>query len=141
MDASPVDVRFGHRRRDLPDALPVVLTRPMATRDRCHPLVVLALMTIAPLVLLAAQPAPDLFNNLDLLRNIPAPMPMTIRSRIFAAYGALITAAMLSTLYLYRGRAFIVYWIGSWVMVAVSLLLLARGYVDLRLGSVMIGLA
>jgi len=113
----------------------------MATRDRCHPLVVLALMMIAPLVLLAAQPAPNLFNNLDALRNIPAPAPMTIRPRIFAAYGALITAAMLGTLYLHRGRAFIVYWIGSWVMVAASFLLLARGYADLRLGSVMIGLA
>ena len=113
----------------------------MAIRDRCHPLVVLALIAIAPLVVLAAQPAPDLFKNLDALQSIPAPTPIMIRPRIFAAYGSLITAAMLGTLYLYRGRSFIVYWIGSWVMTGFSLLLLARGYEDLRLGSVMIGLA
>jgi diguanylate cyclase (GGDEF)-like protein len=112
----------------------------MAIRDRCHPLVVLSLVAIAPLVV-AAQPAPDLFTNLDSLRSIPSPAPIMIRPRIFAAYGAFIAAAMLGTLYLYRGRAFIVYWIGSWVLVAVSLLLLSRGYDDLRLGSVMVGLA
>src|SRR5437868_4541329 len=100
MDPSTVDVCVRHRRRDLPDALPVLLTRPMATRDRCHLLVVLTLITIVPLVLLAAQPAPDLFNNLDALRNIPAPSPISIRPRLFASYGALITAVMLGILYL-----------------------------------------
>ena len=74
----------------------------MRTRDRYHPLVVLGLMAIAPLVLLAAQPAPDLFQNLDALTRIPAPTPMTIRPRMFAAYGAFITAATLGTLYLFR---------------------------------------
>ena len=37
---------------------------------------------------------------------------------------------MLSLLYLYRGRAFIVYWIGSWLLVAAALGLVARGYAD-----------
>ena len=59
---------------------------------------------------------------------------------LFAAYGALITAATLTRLYVYRGRAFIVYWIGSWLLVASSFLLLARGYGDVQLGSVMVGL-
>ncbi|MBI3048185.1 MAG: GGDEF domain-containing protein [Acidobacteria bacterium] len=102
---------------------------------------VIASAAIAPFTALAAQPAPHLFGNLDALQGIPAPPPMLIRPREFAAYGALITAATLTTLYLYRGRAFIVYWIGSWLLVAASLALLARGYGDVRLGSVMLGLA
>lgn len=101
----------------------------------------IAYIAVAPLTTLAAQPGPNLFGNLDALRSIPAPPPVTIRPREFAAYGAVITAATLTTLYLYRGRAFIVYWIGSWLLFAGSLALLGRGYVDVRLGSVMLGLA
>ena len=101
----------------------------------------LAAFVAAPLTVLAAQPMPDLLGTLDVLRGIPAPPPMLIRPRTFAAYGALITAATLTTLYVYRGRAFIVYWIGSWLLFAGSLALVARGYGDVRLGSVMLGLA
>jgi diguanylate cyclase (GGDEF)-like protein len=90
---------------------------------------------------LGAQPGSDLLGDLEALRGIPPPAPMLIRPRAFAAYGALITVATLVTLYLYRGRAFIVYWIGSWLLFAGSLALLARGYGDVRLGSVMLGLA
>jgi diguanylate cyclase (GGDEF)-like protein len=100
-----------------------------------------AALVFAQLAVLAAQPAPQLLGDLDLLRGIPPPPPMLIRPRAFATYGALITAATLITLYLYRGRAFIVYWIGSWLFFAGSLALLARGYGDVRLGSVMLGLA
>jgi hypothetical protein len=100
-----------------------------------------AALVFAQLAVLAAQPAPQLLGDLDLLRGIPPPPPMLIRPRAVAAYGALITAATLITLYLYRGRAFIVYWIGSWLFFAGSLALLARGYGDVRLGSVMLGLA
>ena len=103
-------------------------------------LVVVAALT-CPLAAWAAQPTPDLFENLGSLQSIPAPTPMLVRPRVFAAYGALIAAAMLSILYLYRGRAFIVYWIGSWMLIAGSLTLLSRGYADVRLGSVMLGLA
>jgi diguanylate cyclase (GGDEF)-like protein len=60
---------------------------------------------------------------------------------MFAAYGALLAAAMLTILYLYRGRAFVVYWIGSWLLVAGSMILLARAYDDARLRSVVLGLA
>jgi diguanylate cyclase (GGDEF)-like protein len=91
----------------------------------------------------AAQPPPDLFERLGMgaLDGIQAPAPMTIRPRVFAAYGAIIAATMLAILYLHRGRAFIVYWIGSWLLMAASMTLLAQGYGDFRLGSVMIGLA
>jgi diguanylate cyclase (GGDEF)-like protein len=72
---------------------------------------------------------------------IPSPLPMTISPGMFAAYGALVAAAVLMILYLYRGRAFVVYWIGSWLLVAGSMILVARGYDDIRLGSVVLGLA
>lgn len=114
----------------------------MSARDRRRGRsVFIALAMLAPLAASAAQPPPELFTNLDALGGIPAPASMTIRPRMFAAYGALITSAMLSTLYLYRGRAFIVYWVGSWLLTSASLTLLAQGYADLRLGSVMLGLA
>jgi diguanylate cyclase (GGDEF)-like protein len=109
--------------------------------DRLRGAPLLVAFVVAPLTVLAAQPGPNLLGDLDVLRGIPAPPPMLIRPRAFAAYGALITAATLVTLYLYRGRAFIVYWIGSWLLFAGSLALLARGYGDVRLGSVMLGLA
>ena len=105
------------------------------------PLFVIIATLAAPVVVAAAQPGPDLFENLHSLQSIPAPTPMLVRPRILAAYGALIAAAMLSILYLYRGRAFIVYWIGSWILIAGSLALLAQGYEDVRFGSVMLGLA
>ena len=101
----------------------------------------LVLAALALPVVAAAQPAPDLFENLSALQQIPAPTPMTIRPRIFAAYGAIIAATMLGILYLHRGRAFIVYWIASWFLMAGSMTLMAQAYLDVRLGSVMLGLA
>jgi diguanylate cyclase (GGDEF)-like protein len=72
---------------------------------------------------------------------IPPLLPMTISPGMFAAYGALLAASMLTILYLYRGRAFVVYWIGSWLLIAGAMVLLAQGYDDARLGSVVLGLA
>ena len=82
---------------------------------------------------------PDLLPGV--VRSIPEPQPVEIRPRLFVAYGALIAASTLGILYLYRGRAFVVYWIVSWTMLAASYTLNARGYADARLGSVMIGLS
>lgn len=75
------------------------------------------------------------------LRSIPAFGAIAIRPRILCAYGALVTAGMLSLLYLYRGRSFIVYWIGSWLFTAAALGLAAQAYVDARLDRVLTGLA
>jgi diguanylate cyclase (GGDEF)-like protein len=72
---------------------------------------------------------------------LPSLLPITISPGMFAAYGALIAAAMLTILYLYRGRAFVLYWIVSWLLIAGSMALLTRGYDDARLGSVVVGLA
>lgn len=48
---------------------------------------------------------------------------------------------MLSILYLYRGRAFVVYWIGSWLLVAAALGIVSRNYSDATLSGVLTGLA
>src|SRR5688572_20896685 len=111
-------------------------------RHPCRP-VLSALMLLLPLAALA-QPEPDFFPGLDALRTVPAPAPLTLRPRVFGGYGAIVTAAMLTVLYLYRGRAFIVYWIGSWLFIGASLMLMTQGYEDLRLGrvsAVVLGLA
>ena len=90
----------------------------------------------------AAQPGPDVAVNIEALQDdIPAPPPVSLRPRLVAAYGALLAAAMLTVLYLYRGRAFIVYWIGATLLLAASLTLLGQGYEDVRLGRVMLGVA
>jgi diguanylate cyclase (GGDEF)-like protein len=94
-----------------------------------------------PMVTYALQPTPTVVHGVNTLGSIPAPQPVEIRPRLFVAYGALVAASTLGILYLYRGRAFVVYWIVSWSMLAASFTLNSRGYADVRLGSVMIGLS
>ena len=102
--------------------------------------VLLALFVLAPPVAtFALQPPIELLPGA--LHSIPAPQPVEIRPRLFVAYGSLVAASTLGILYLYRGRAFVVYWIVSWSMLAAAYTLNARGYADVRLGSVMIGLS
>jgi diguanylate cyclase (GGDEF)-like protein len=99
-----------------------------------------ALFVCAPAVAaLALQTPAELLSGA--LRSIPAPPSVEIRPRLFIAYGALIATCTLGILYLYRGRAFVVYWIVSWSMLAASYTLNARGYVNVRLGSAMIGIS
>jgi diguanylate cyclase (GGDEF)-like protein len=76
-----------------------------------------------------------------MLPGIPLARPVTIQPRLISAYAALLAAAMLSLLYLYRGRAFVVYWIGSWLLIAAALGLVSRDYSDATLRSVLTGLA
>ncbi len=102
-------------------------------------LLVAVVVFAPPVATFALQPPTDLLQGA--LRSIPVPQPVEIRPRLFVAYGALVAASTLGILYLYRGRAFVVYWIVSWTMLAASYTLNARGYADVRLGSVMIGLS
>ena len=90
---------------------------------------------------LAAQTSPDALLGQELFRNLPTPQPTVVRPRVLAAYGALMAAATLGILYLYRGRDFILYWLGSWLMLASALASVSQPYVDERLTRVMIGLA
>jgi diguanylate cyclase (GGDEF)-like protein len=87
----------------------------------------------------AAQP--DLRADLRSIASIPASRPITIQPRVFAAYAALLAAAMLTLLYVFRGRVFILYWIGGWLMLAAAFGVLARDYADPRLGPALTGMA
>ena len=78
---------------------------------------------------------------LEALQGIPDPPSAVIEPRLLASYGAMLAAVLLCVLYLYRGRAFIVYWILSWLLTAGALILESRGYSDARLGAVMLGVA
>jgi diguanylate cyclase (GGDEF)-like protein len=80
-------------------------------------------------------------SAVDAFRIILSSPPLLVSPRVYSAYGALIAAAMLSVLYLYRGRGFIVYWIAGWVLVAAALTLVSRAYDDVRLAAIMLGLA
>ena len=77
----------------------------------------------------------------DSLRSLPGVGPIAIRPRVLSAYGSLVTAGMLSLLYLYRGRSFIVYWIGGWLLTAAALGLASRVYADATLDRALTGLA
>ncbi|HEY1308861.1 MAG TPA: GGDEF domain-containing protein [Vicinamibacterales bacterium] len=81
------------------------------------------------------------FAALDTLRSLPGLAPVAIRPRVLSAYGALVTAGMLSLLYLYRGRSFIVYWIGAWLFATAAVALVSRTYADATLDRVLTGLA
>ncbi|HLG58955.1 MAG TPA: GGDEF domain-containing protein [Vicinamibacterales bacterium] len=109
-------------------------------RSWCRAALVVALV-IGTHAVLAAQAGSGRPLPADPLPSIPVASPVMILPRVFSAYGALVAAAMLSLLYLYRGRAFIVYWIGSWLLVAAALGLTARLYVDTTLRNVLIGVA
>ena len=99
-------------------------------------------LVLLPCVALAArQIAGPSGPGLDSLSNIPVATDITIQPRMFAAYGALLAAGMLGILYLYRGRSFIVYWIGGWLLLAGALAIVSRGYSDPTLQSVMSGVS
>jgi diguanylate cyclase (GGDEF)-like protein len=78
---------------------------------------------------------------LDALQGIPQPPAAVIEPRLLAAYGSAMAAALLGVLYVYRGRAFIVYWIVGWVLLAGSLYLASLGFRDTLAGAVVIGVA
>jgi diguanylate cyclase (GGDEF)-like protein len=92
-------------------------------------------------VVMSAQSTPDALLGQELLQSLPTPQPTVVRPRVLAAYGSLMAAATLGILYLYRGRDFILYWLGSWLLLASGLAIVSQVYADERLTRVMIGLA
>lgn len=114
---------------------------PHRRRSRTAALLVLTSLVLLPRVVFAAQPGAHAASGLDSLSNIPIATDVTIQPRIFAAYGALLAAGMLGILYLYRGRSFVVYWIGGWLLLAAALAIASRSYSDPTLQSVMSGVS
>jgi diguanylate cyclase (GGDEF)-like protein len=90
----------------------------------------------------AAQASlPQRLRELDATGSVPVPGAMTIHPPAYAAYAALIAAAMLTLLYLYRSRTFILHWIGTWLLLAGALGLVAQQYGDPLVNRVLTGLA
>jgi diguanylate cyclase (GGDEF)-like protein len=123
-----VAVRFRNRCHRLPDALPALLA------------LVVVILVLAPPASAFAQDHPGVFP-LAPLHAVPAPTPILVRPRVVSAYGALIAGAMLSVLYLYRGRPFIVYWLGSCGLLAAGLAIASVNAADPRLADVLTGVA
>lgn len=78
---------------------------------------------------------------LDALQGIPQPPAAVIEPRAVASYGSALAAALLGILYVYRGRAFIVYWIIGWLLLAGSLYIASLGFPATLAGAIMVGLA
>lgn len=53
--------------------------------------------------------------------GLPAPEPILIHPRTYTAYAAVLGAALLGCLYLYRRREFILYWMAGWLLLGGSL--------------------
>ena len=102
---------------------------------------VLLMAAFAPAVVHASSGHPIVLAALDSLRSLPGLGTVAIQPRVLSAYGALVAAGMLSLLYLYRGRSFIVYWIVGWLFTAAALGLASRTYADPTLNRVLTGLA
>jgi diguanylate cyclase (GGDEF)-like protein len=129
MDAASLAVRLGYRRHRVSDALSAVL------------IVVILVLSLGLPAVHAQASTISSADATTLVPGIPLATPVTIHPRLISAYAALLAAAMLSLLYLYRGRSFVVYWIGSWLLVAAGLGIVARSYSDPTLASVLTGLA
>lgn len=62
---------------------------------------------------------------------IPNPAPVTFQPRRAAAFGALFLAALLLLLYGTRRRRYILEWVGSWMLMAIGMYTISRGYVSI----------
>ena len=96
--------------------------------------------TVAPPMATAQTSIADLLDS-NAIQRIPVPDPFTIDPPAFAAYAALLVAAMLTLLYLYRGRMFIACWVGTWLFAAGALGLVAQQIPDPIVSRVLTGFA
>ena len=57
-----------------------------------------------------------------------------VNPRIVMGAAAIVIASILLLLYLYRRRLFILWWISGWILLAASMFLVARPYLNQKLG-------
>lgn len=70
-----------------------------------------------------------------------SPASTVINPHIMAASAAAIVALLLAFVYLYRRRLFILWWMAAWVLLAGSMMVVARPYANTRLGWMAYGIS
>jgi len=70
-----------------------------------------------------------------------APAPRAVNARLLAGIGACLVTAFLLLIYSYRRRLYVLYWIGGWILTAVSMFLAAGRYSPIRLEYFVYGLS
>ena len=66
---------------------------------------------------------------------------MVLNPHFLAGSAAMVIAVLLSLVYLYRRRLFILWWLGAWMLLAGSMMLVARPYGNPRLGWLAYGIS
>jgi len=70
-----------------------------------------------------------------------SPASTVVNPHIMAASAAAIVALLLAFVYLYRRRLFILWWMAAWVLLAGSMMVVARPYANTRLGWMAYGIS
>ena len=73
--------------------------------------------------------------------GVPTPPTVPISPRRAAAFGAAIIAGLLLLQYAHRRKAFILLWAAGWLLIAPAMLLIARGYDQIVVARVAVGLS
>lgn len=82
-----------------------------------------------------------MFPNAPAFDRAPAPVPLPVNPRAAAAFGAIVLATLLLGLFAYRRRPYILQWAAGWLLVAMSMALLAREWTSLAAGRAIVGLS
>jgi diguanylate cyclase (GGDEF)-like protein len=64
-----------------------------------------------------------------------------LNPHLLAGSAAIVIALLSLLVYLYRRRLFILWWVGAWLLLAASMLIVARGYENAKLGAMAYGLS
>jgi diguanylate cyclase (GGDEF)-like protein len=70
-----------------------------------------------------------------------APASTALNPHILAGSAAMVVALLLLLVYLYRRRRFIVWWIGAWLLLAVSMAAVARPYGNAKIDGLAYGIS
>lgn len=87
-----------------------------------------------------AQPAPSLFPR-TASGGVPSPAPVPISPRRAAAFAAILVCGLLLLQYAHRRKPFILLWAFGWLLIAPTMLLLARGYENVTVARSAVGLS
>src|SRR5205085_7117191 len=94
----------------------ILSKRPTLTATVCAGLLLVMIAVAA-----THGPSPAGLDAADAINTIPTRNAVTVHPRVLTAYGTLIATAVMSILYLYRRRSFILHWLASFLLLATAL--------------------